>query len=63
MNAAELNEFKLQMRYDELIEEINQIKEEEEEAKENEADEENEYTRQEKRRNFYNNSAADNLQG
>ena len=63
VNAAELNEFKLQMRYDELIEEINQIKEEEEEAKENEADEENEYTRQEKRRNFYNNSAADNLQG
>ena len=28
VNAAELNEFKLQMRYDELVEEINQIKEE-----------------------------------
>ena len=33
VNAAELNEFKLQMRYDELVEEINQIKEEAESEK------------------------------
>ena len=30
VNAAELNEFKLQMRYDELVEEIGKIREEEE---------------------------------
>ena len=30
VNAAELNEFKLQMRYEELVEEINEIKKEEE---------------------------------
>ena len=33
VNAAELNEFKLQMRYEELIEEINELKEEEKEDK------------------------------
>ena len=37
VNAAELNEFKLQMRYDELVDEINKIKEEEED-KENESE-------------------------
>ena len=31
VNAAELNEFKLQMRYEELVEEINELKEEEKE--------------------------------
>ena len=30
VNAAELNEFKLQMRYDELVDEIGKIREEEE---------------------------------
>ena len=63
VNAAELNEFKLQMRYDELVEEINQIKDEmDSENVSQKSNNANERATLPKRK-FYDNQVGDNLEG
>ena len=63
VNAAELNEFKLQMRYDELVDEIGRIREDEE-ADEGESETASKKERDgQERKNFYTDQMADNLQG
>ena len=63
VNAAELNEFKLQMRYDELVEEINQIKDEmDSENVSQKSNNANERAALPKRK-FYDNQVGDNLEG
>ena len=63
VNAAELNEFKLQMRYDELVDEINQIKEEMDTEKNSQKSARADESANQDRRKFYDNQIADNLEG